>query len=325
SVTLIFVPNVGILLAARVLSGFTNSALVLCASVIVADANRANPRARDRGYSRLQTFNSVGAASGLAIGAAAAGLGVPALYFAVVTGYGLLILALCPVLVRRLPPTRHIVEADAPESFARRFRTLRKGVFDVARQPSTVWLLLASTGIGWVIQSGHYGLSLVLADVDPDLGPRILLSILIPVGVFIGSSLNQMSIVRMPAAVVLTRAYLFLPLACLAYALAIASGSILAEGAALVVLGVLTGMLMPLGPAVIVSWFPSVRGSATAAESVAKSIGSTVSPILLGVTAAAWGLPVALGTVAVVAVLGAIASRGILGFSGGSRPVPSAV
>ncbi|WP_168220031.1 MULTISPECIES: MFS transporter [unclassified Salinibacterium] len=312
SLTLIVVPNVAVLMAGRILTGVSTSVLMLCASILVADAHSDDPRARDRGFSNLQTFNSFGAASGLAIGALAAGLSLPWLYFSVVALYGMGILCITPALMRRMPdhsPLRSIVVTG---SFGMRLRALVREAALTARSPSTLCLLLGAAGVGWIIQGGHYGVSLILADLDPSLVQRIGLAVLIPFGVFIGSSLNQLSLGRFTATELLARVYWLLPLACIAYAASVSSQLLVAQVPALVVLGVLTGMLMPLSPAVIVSWYPGIRGSAAAAESIAKAMGATLSPVLLGMLAAEWNLATALVGVAAVALVGAVATLGFV-------------
>ncbi|AWB90047.1 MFS transporter [Salinibacterium hongtaonis] len=311
SLTLIVVPNVAVLLTGRILTGVTTSVLLLCASIIVADAHNADPKRRDRAFSNLQTFNSLGAATGLALGATAAGIGAPSLYFGVVAAYGIGVLCLTPVLVNRMPSgPGHAASDEQVPHFAVRLRALIREVGLTARSQSTLCLLIAAAGVGWIIQSGHYGVSLLLNETDPAITQRIGLAILIPVGVFLGSSVNQLSLTRYTATELLGRIYWLLPLACIAYAVAVGSGFLIAEIAALIVLGILTGMLMPLSPAVMVSWYPAIRSSAAAAESIAKAIGATLSPIVLGAFAAQWDLAGSLLAVAIVALVGAAATRG---------------
>lgn len=311
SLSLIIVPNVTVLMLGRILTGVSTSVLMLCASILVADAHERDPKARDRGFSQLQTFNSVGAASGLALGAVAAGMGAPWLYFGVVALYGLVLLLLTPALGARMPDFAPAASVTQAVPFCVRLGALAREARLTLRSPSTLCLLAAAGGVGWVIQSGHYGVSLLLAHDDPSALQRVGLAILIPLGVFIGSSLNQALIAKLTALELLARAYWLLPLACLGYAAAVASGFLGALAPSLVVLGMLTGMLMPLSPAVIVSWYPAIRGSAAASESIAKAIGATLSPVLLGLLVAGHDLAVGLLGVTVVALLGAAATLGV--------------
>lgn len=285
---------------ARVLTGLTNSALILCAAVLVADANRADPTARERGFSRLQTFNSVGAASGLAVGALAAGLGRPEVWSWVVVGYGVYVLALAPVIARRMAPT--------PRDVRPGLRELGRDVRAAVRAPRTVLLLLAAAAVAWAIQAAHSTVSLLSQETSPGLVARILLAVMIPAGVFVGSSCNQLFLARAGAATVFARTYPALPVACLAITVAYAVGVPAVEVVALLLFGAVTGVLMPLSPAVIVGWHPDLRSSVSAAEGVAKSVGATLSPVVLGVTATAWSMEAALVLVVVVALVGTVAA-----------------
>lgn len=316
SAVLLLEPGFAGILAARVLSGFTNSALMLCAAVVVADANRGDARARDRGFSRLQTFTSVGAMIGLGVGAAAAGLGSPHLWSWTVVGYGLFVLALAPAIARKLPAAR------PPEIAARPGVRLRGLLLDVGaalRVPRTAGFLLAAAGVGWAIQASHYAVSLLAEELAPPLAQRVALSMMIPAGVFLGASVNQFALARRSAVQLFGRAYPALPLACAALAVVVGfSGTWAVAGLllTLVFLGTVLGVLMPLSPAVLVGWHPDLRGSVTAADSVAKGIGSTVSPVVLGGVAAATSLSGGFLVLAVVAAAAALFARPSL------RPLP---
>ena len=303
SAALLLEPGFAGIVLARVLTGITNSALMLCAAVIVADAHRDDPGGRDRGFSRLQTFTSVGAASGLAVGAVAAGLGSPQLWSWVVVGYGVLVLALAPLIARRIP------RAPAHHGQARpvlRLRVLLGEVHAALLVPRTALLLLAAAGVGWAIQAAHYAVSVVSQQTEPVLWQRVLVAVMIPAGVFAGSSLNQVLLGRSGAAGLFARAYPALPVVCLALAAVVASGPVWASTAVLVAFGVVTGILMPLSPALVVGWHPDLRASVSAAESVAKGLGSTVSPVVLGAVAAATSLGWGLAVVALLTAAGAV-------------------
>ncbi|WP_380174737.1 MFS transporter [Kineococcus sp. DHX-1] len=307
SASLLLAPGYAGLLLARVLSGVANSALVLCAAVVVADAHRDDPGGRDRGFSVLQTFTSLGAVAGLGLGAAAAGLGAPEVWSWTVVAYGLLVLALTPLAVRRMPTARG--PATGP----------RTGVGAVVREaslalrtPRTAALLLAAGGVGWAIQAAHYAVSLLAQDLGPPLAQRIALSVMIPAGVFLGAGANQLALGRRSAEDLFRRAYPVLPVACALLALVVGvrgGGAVALLLALLVVLGAVLGTLMPLSPAVLVGWHPDLRGSVTAAESVAKGLGSTVSPVVLGAVAAATSLGGGFLVLAGVAALAAVCAR----------------
>ncbi len=103
-----------------------------------------------------------------------------------------------------------------------------------------------------------------------------------------------------------------LPIACALLALVVGvrgDGAVALLLALLVVLGAVLGTLMPLSPAVLVGWHPDLRGSVTAADSVAKGLGSTVSPVVLGAVAAATSLGGGFLVLAGVAALAAVCAR----------------
>jgi MFS transporter, DHA1 family, multidrug resistance protein len=319
SLLLLVVPDLTVLVVGRILSGVTTSALMLCASVIVADLSQGDARGRDRGFSLLQTYNSVGAALGVSLGAVAAGLALPALYFGAVAAYGVVILALLPALGRRLPRATVRPEAAAPSAPGTAGPSIaRRGPSAVLREAArttasarTLCLLAASIAVGSVIQSGHQGVSLLLLADDPPLAQRVLLTVLIPVGVFIGSSLNRRVLRRTPADALLPRVMIALPVVVSLFAVVATWGGPLLQAVVLLALGMVTGSLMPLGPAVIVGWYPGIRGSAAAAESIAKAAGTTATPVLIGWAAERVDLTAALCGVAVIALVGAIAAQGV--------------
>ncbi|MEW1960656.1 MFS transporter [Kineococcus sp. NPDC059986] len=307
SASLLLEPGYAGLLLARVLSGVANSALVLCAAVVVADAHRDDPGGRDRGFSALQTFTSLGAVAGLGLGAAAAGLGAPEVWSWTVVAYGVLVLALTPLTVRRMPSARAVAAGSRPG-----LGTVVREASLALRVPRTAALLLAAGGVGWAIQAAHYAVSLLAQDLDPPLAQRIALSIMIPAGVFVGASLNQVGLGRRSAEDLFRRAYPVLPVACALLALVVGirgNGAVALLLALLVVLGAVLGTLMPLSPAVLVGWHPDLRGSVTAADSVAKGLGSTVSPVVLGAVAAATSLGGGFLVLAAVAGLAALCAR----------------
>lgn len=310
SASLLVEPGFAGVLVARVLSGFTNSALALCAAVVVSDANRGDAVARERGFSRLQVFTSAGAVVGLGTGATAAGLGAPQVWSWVVVGYGLVVLALAPAIARRMPAAVVVT----PDGGAPGGRTLRLlgDVRDAVRTPRTALVLVAAAGVGWAIQAAHYAVSLLSEELAPPLAERIALAVMIPAGVFLGANLNQALLVRAGALRVLTRAYPALPAACLVLAVVVGLEGRLAVAAlllTLVGLGTVLGVLMPLTPALLVGWHPDLRGSVVAADAVAKGVGSTVSPVVLGAVAAATSLGGGFAALAVLAAVAALAAR----------------
>lgn len=307
SASLLLDPGYAGLLLARVLSGVANSALVLCAAVVVADAHRDDPGGRDRGFSVLQTFTSLGAVAGLGLGAAAAGLGAPAVWSWTVVGYGLVVLALTPLAVRRMPSARGV----AAEPRGGLGKVVREAALAL-RTPRTALLLLAAGGVGWAIQAAHYAVSLLAQELGPPLAQRIALAVMIPAGVFLGAGANQLVLGRRSAEDLFRRAYPVLPVACALLALVVGvrgGGAVALLLALLVVLGAVLGTLMPLSPAVLVGWHPDLRGSVTAADSVAKGLGSTVSPVVLGAVAAATSLGGGFLVLAGVAALAAVCAR----------------
>ncbi|WP_369070470.1 MFS transporter [Kineococcus terrestris] len=314
SASLLLAPGFTGLVVARVLTGFTNSALLLCAAVAVADANRGHGTARERGFSRLQTFTSVGAVVGLGVGAAAAGLGQPRLWSWTVVGYGLLVLVLAPAIARRLPPAA--AGAAATGSAGTRLRAVLTDAGAALRVPRTALVLAAAGGVGWAIQAAHYAVSLLSEELAPPLWQRVLLAVMIPAGVFAGSLLNQRLLARTGAGTLFARTYPALPVACAALGLAVAASGAWAAAAlllVLVLLGVVLGILMPLSPAVLVGRHPDLRGSVTAADSVTKGLGSAVSPVVLGAVAAATSLTGGFLVLAAVAGLAAVAARSAAG------------
>lgn len=346
SVCFVWVPNLPVLLAGRVLAGLANSALSLTASVIVADAYRSRPDERDRAFSGLQTYISTGAISGLAIGGLCAGLGRPWLYFAVVAAYALGILLLSPVILRRMRgledagpdarPDAHAhaglavdatpdltedspgVRAHAVGDADSSLRSLLRDVGALLRTPQTILLLLAAMCGSWVLQSGHYSLSMLLTDQEPPVLVRTALTVMIPVGVLLGALVNQWSLLRSSPHGVYGRAFLFLPLACALLACSLLSRTDVVWAAALLGLGLVCGMLGPLQPAIMVGWYPGVRGSASAAINVAASLGAAVGPVAMGAIASRWALPVAVATSAGIAVLGSVLAAFVA--RGGGRP-----
>ncbi|WP_432545462.1 MFS transporter [Kineococcus sp. SYSU DK004] len=311
SASLLLAPGFTGLVVARVLTGFANSALLLCAAVAVADANRGHGTARERGFSRLQTFTSVGAVVGLGVGAAAAGLGQPRLWSWTVVGYGLLVLLLAPAIARRLPP------APATTGTAgTRLRVVLTDAGAALRVPRTALVLAAAGGVGWAIQAAHYAVSLLSEELSPPLWQRVLLSVMIPAGVFAGSLLNQRLLARTGAGTLFARTYPALPVACAVLGLVVGASGAWAAAALLVVLallGVVLGVLMPLSPAVLVGRHPDLRGSVTAADSVTKGLGSAVSPVVLGAVAAATSLTGGFLVLAAVAGVAAVAARSAAG------------
>lgn len=299
----IWVPDLSVLLAGRVLAGFANGALALIASVIVADTLRSDPAARDRAFSGLQTFVSTGAISGLALGGLCAGFDLPWLYFAIVAAYAAIILAITPLLRRRMMQ----IEASAPARLpARRVTTTLREVAVFLRAPHAILLLTAATCSSWVLQSSHYGLSIFLDEQHPLPLIRSGLTVLIPIGVLLGALVNQRTLGRYSPREVHGRAFVLLPIAAGGLAVALAQSDATAVWAvALICVGTVAGMVGPLQPTMIVAWYPDLRSSGSAAVSVSNSIGAALGPMVLGVLGTAWTLSGALIVSAGVALVGA--------------------
>ncbi|MFC8193313.1 MFS transporter [Cellulomonas sp. NPDC057328] len=319
SVGFIWASGLGMLVLGRVLAGFANSALLLSASVMIADAFRDRPGERDRAYSGLQTYVSTGAVSGLALGGLCAGLGTPWLYFAVVALYAAVVLCLSPLIVRRMRASerpaataraaaRHDDTDGAAAALGMRARTaaLGRDVAVLVRAPQTVLLLLSTACVSWVLQGGHYSLSMLLNEEEPGVAIRTVLTVMIPIGVLLGALVNQWSLTRLSPARVYGRAYVLLPLVCGALGAALLSEHMAVWAVALVAVGTACGMLSPLQPTLIVGWYPEVRGSGSAAVNVAASAGAALGPVAVGALAAAWAPPGAAAVSGAVAVVGAV-------------------
>lgn len=316
SLGFIWVPNFSVLVVGRLLAGFANSALALAASVIVADTFRDSPSDRDKAFSGLQTFVSTGAISGLTLGGLCAGLGMPWLFFAVVAGYGVFVLCMLPVILKRMKRYEFVQNDDLDETNVsdeqRKVGTrptpaaLLVEIIRMVRSPRTILLLLATVCGSWVLQGGHYSLSMLLNAESVNVAARTALTVVIPIGVLAGALVNQWSLMRVPVTGIYARAFLVLPLACGGLALAITTDHMLAWAGGLFCVGIVCGMLGPLQPTLIVGWYPDMRGSASAAVNVANSAGAALGPIVMGAIAMYWVLPGVVGVAAGVAAIGAI-------------------
>ncbi|MFY1651819.1 MFS transporter [Solwaraspora sp. WMMB762] len=311
SILLCLYQNYAVLTVGRLLTGFASGAVALCGQALVADLTQGDPKARDRGYSMLQTFVSMGAASALALGAFAASLQQPVIVFAVGAGYATVLLAV--VLVARLgrerPPATH--PADVP--FGQRIQLTLRAIRRMLGERRRRWLILSSIGIGLVMQGSHFGIS-VLLDRLPDLSTleRIGVSILIPCGVFTGSFINRMSLKRISREQLFTRLYLVIPLAAAAYAaVAFAGLDVVAVALTLVLLGTCLGALMPLSMAISVNWNPELRATAAATDALSRSVGQTTGPIAVGALVAVGGVSTVGVVVFGATLLGLAASRNI--------------
>ncbi|WP_298990785.1 MFS transporter [uncultured Pseudokineococcus sp.] len=329
SLALCLSPAYGLLLAGRLVTGAASAAVTLCAYVVVSDAARDDDVRRDRTLSLLQGFMSVGAASALALGAAAAAAGRPRWVFVVLAAYSLamLVVALRPARTRgaavrpglrggRAPlPAADPVATPVPALVALRTglaRTVRE-VGGLVRQRRVLALMAGSLVLGLVISGSHFGVSLLL-EGRPGGVPaleRVVLSVLIPVGVFSGAALTRQLLRRRTREALYQGLYLLLPLPVIAYAAATAYAGTLVQAVCLLLVGALLGAMMPLSTALGIGWFPDLRGSATAAESTARGAGATLGPVAVGAAAVAWSDPGAALVVAAVAVLGLVASRGV--------------
>lgn|GEM_PF-1796774 len=311
SILLCLYQSYAVLTVGRLLTGFASGAVALCGQALVADLTQGDPKARDRGYSMLQTFVSMGAASALALGAFAASLQQPVIVFAVGAGYATVLLSV--VLVARLgrerPPATH--PADVP--FGQRIQLTLRAIRRMLGERRRRWLILSSIGIGLIMQGSHFGIS-VLLDRLPDLSTleRIGVSILIPCGVFTGSFINRMSLKRISREQLFTRLYLVIPLAAAAYAaVAFAGLDVVAVALTLVLLGTCLGALMPLSMAISVNWNPELRATAAATDALSRSVGQTTGPIAVGALVAVGGVSTVGVVVFGATLLGLAASRNI--------------
>ncbi|WFE27240.1 MFS transporter [Solwaraspora sp. WMMD791] len=319
SILLCLYQSYAVLTAGRLLTGFASGAVALCGQALVADLTQGDPKARDRGYSLLQTFVSMGAASALALGAFAASLDRPVLVFAVGAVYATVLLGVVVAarLGRDRPPAAHA--PDLP--VRRRIGLTLRSIGRMLAQHRRRWLILSSIGIGLVMQGSHFGVSVLLDRLADDLSTleRVGVSILIPCGVFTGSFINRMSLRRITREQLFTRLYLVIPFAAAAYAaVALAALHVGAVALTLVLLGTCLGALMPLSMAISVNWNPELRATAAATEALSRSVGQTTGPIAVGALVAVGGV----GTVGVVVfgatLLGLAASRYIFT----ARPAP---
>lgn len=313
SILLCLYQSYAMLTVGRLLTGFASGAMALCGHALVADLTHGDPKARDRGYSLLQTFVSMGAASALALGAFAASLDRPVVVFAVGAAYATALLGV--VLVARLgrerPPAAH-TQPDTP--FRRRVGLTLRAIRGMLRERRRRWLILSSIGIGLTMQGSHFGVSVLLDRLSDDLSTlaRIGVSILIPCGVFTGSFINRMSLRRITREELFTRLYLVIPLAAAAYAaVAFAALDVGFVALTLLLLGTCLGALMPLSMAISVNWNPELRASAAAADTLSRSVGQTTGPIAVGALVAMGGVSTVGVVVLGATLLGFAASRNI--------------
>ncbi|MFY1636523.1 MFS transporter [Solwaraspora sp. WMMB335] len=312
SILLCLYQSYAVLTVGRLLTGFASGAMALCGQALVADLTKGDPRARDRGYSLLQTFVSMGAASALALGAFSASLDQPIIVFAVGAVYATILLVVVFVarLGRERPPDAHA--PDVP--FRRRIGLTLRAIQAMLGERRRRWLILSSVGIGLIMQGSHFGVSVLLDRLADDLSTleRVGVSILIPCGVFTGSFINRMSLKRITREQLFTRLYLVIPLAAAAYAaVALAALDVAAVALTLVLLGTCLGALMPLSMAISVNWNPELRASAAATEALSRSVGQTTGPIAVGVLVALGGVSTVGLVVFGATLLGLAASRNI--------------
>lgn len=313
SILLCLHQSYAMLTVGRLLTGFASGAMALCGHALVADLTQGDPKARDRGYSLLQTFVSMGAASALALGAFAASLDRPVVVFAVGAAYATILLGV--VLVARLGRERPPAGYAAPDTpFRRRVGLTLRAIHGMLRERRRRWLILSSVGIGLTMQGSHFGVSVLLDRLSDDLGTlaRVGVSILIPCGVFTGSFINRMSLRRITREQLFTRLYLVIPLAAAAYAaVAFAALDVGFVALTLLLLGTCLGALMPLSMAISVHWNPELRASAAAADTLSRSVGQTTGPIAVGALVAMGGVSTVGVVVFGATLLGFAASRNI--------------
>lgn len=301
------------LVAGRALSGLFTGVATLCAFTLVTDRAGDDVLLRDRGFSLLQVFTAVGAMTALGLGAAAAQLEIPFLVFVVSAVYGVVLLIL--VLVTPFPPRVGVEVSARAESSASAWATRVRAVFGqiaaMLAQPRMAWLMLCALVVGVVIQGGHYGVSVLLEHNAGELTvwQRVLLSMIIPFGVFTGSSINRRALKRVGRERLYAVLYLVLPFAVVAYAASTSFGApMLLTAAGLLCVGTCLGAMMPLSSAIAVGWNVELRGSATAAEALARSIGQTAGPVVVGVVVTLASINAAVAAMALIAVFGTCGS-----------------
>ncbi|MFV2127268.1 hypothetical protein ACFHWS_22425 [Micromonospora sp. LOL_013] len=69
SILLCLYQSYAVLTVGQLLTGFASGPVALCGQALMDDLTHSDPKARDRGYSMLQAFVSMGAASALVLGA----------------------------------------------------------------------------------------------------------------------------------------------------------------------------------------------------------------------------------------------------------------
>ena len=290
-----------LLIIGRIGTGIAGSAILLSAYVLIADASGGSEGERDRGFSAVQTFQSVGAAAGLGIGAVFAGIGRPADAFAFLAVYAIVVTL---ISLHWLPKGVSGVVAARPSP-----RETLRGIARLASNERVLWLMAGSVALGMVIQGSHFGVSTLLAAGDASLPVRVITSMLIPLGVFSGSTLNRRLLRSRSRGQLYPRVYSALAVAAGLYALssALGAGPALTAGS-LWLLGALLGSTMPLGVALTVGWHPEVRGTATSAEALARQVGATIGPITVGAVVSATSLTIAATTIAAIACVGVVAA-----------------
>lgn len=305
-----------LLVLGRLGTGLTSSIILLCAYVLVADAGIDSDGSRDRGLSWMQTFQSIGAALGLGLGAALAGLGAATRLFPILALYAMVAMVVSLALL----PRRAVAVAREHVPLPAMLRAMA----DLVTHRRMQWIMLGSFVLGLVIQGSHFGVSALLEEreVNGPLG-RAAVAMVIPLGVFSGSATNRLLLRSWNRLELYPRVYSVLPVAALLYAASIAaSGWLGVVVLPLWALGFVLGGTMPLGVALGVGWYPTLRGTATAAESFSRQVGSTVGPIMVGTVSAVASLPAAASFVAVVAVVGVSAAWAA---SRAGRPVAAAL
>lgn len=306
SALLFFSSSLGYLVLGRVTTGLTSVVVLLCAYVLTSDA-APDHRARDRGFARLQTLQSVGAATALGSGAAAAGLGAPRAVFVALAAYavGMLVVVLLVRLPRDVPADhaeQGVAGARAPAT-----REALVSMRRLAVDRRLLLVMLAAVPIGAVMQGSHFGVSLLTDRIGDEIGPvlRTVVTVLIPAGVFLGSSVVRRLRRRARRVTLYWWLYAAMPVAVGLNAAAVALEVRLGvQAAALVLLGALMGALMPVSTAVSVALAPRLRGTSTSAEALSRSLGQALSPALVGVVAGVASVAAALGSLAGVCLLG---------------------
>lgn len=288
------------LLAGRAVQGLCVAVVVLCAYVTIADAGRDSEAARDRELSLMQSFMSVGAAGGVLLGGLLVAAATPDGVFVVMAGYGTALLVATGAVLRK-GEAAAVVPGQRP--------TLG-GVLGFVAERRMRWLLASSVVLGLTIQGSHFSLSTVV-NAAPGTGSMTdaLVYVMIPMGVFAGSLANRWLLRRFERGALYPLVYGLVPLGGLGYVGALAVlGPDVTAGYATFALGFGLGATMPLAVALGVGWHPRIRATATSADQLARQLGATAGPVVVGAVATISALSVASLAIALIGLFGLAAA-----------------